>query len=244
MNVQTASDAQSTGLGKYGWNGVARFLFLPIVYGVLLFVGAGTLNWALGWGTAVAYFVGWLITVILLIRHNPDLLIARGQPTKKSMSSGTKSRDWIFLSLYFLMTLVEPLVSGLDYRNGWSGIVSPIIPIIGFLLLIPGFWLTAWPMTVNRYFEGTVRIQEERHQHVISTGPYRYLRHPGYAGVILYSFGTALAAGTLVALIPAAITAIIFIFRTAFEDRTLQAELPGYKEFAQRTKYRLLPGVW
>jgi protein-S-isoprenylcysteine O-methyltransferase Ste14 len=179
-----------------------------------------------------------------MIGRNPELLIERGLPRNR-MRSGTKPRDWTFLALYTLLTLVEPLVSGLDFRRRWTGVLPIAVPVLGFILLVTGLALLGWSMVINQFFEGTVRIQADRDHRIISAGPYAYVRHPGYTGVILYTFGLALAAGTLAALIPALINAVVFVARTSFEDRTLQEELPGYREFAaQKTKSRLVPGMW
>jgi protein-S-isoprenylcysteine O-methyltransferase Ste14 len=135
-------------------------------------------------------------------------------------------------------------VAGLDHRYGWSAPGSPVVYIAGDLIVAGAFALLAWSMVVNRHFEGTVRIQEGRGHQVISSGPYRYVRHPGYAAVILTFMGTGLAVGSWAGLLVGALGSILFVVRTALEDRTLQAELPGYTEFARQTRYRLLPGVW
>jgi len=99
-------------------------------------------------------------------------------------------------------------------------------------------------MLANRFFSGVVRIQNERGHSVVSDGPYRWVRHPGYAGGFIGDLALPLLLGSAWAFIPAALTAGAVVLRTALEDRTLQAELPGYREYAQRTRFRLLPGVW
>jgi protein-S-isoprenylcysteine O-methyltransferase Ste14 len=99
-------------------------------------------------------------------------------------------------------------------------------------------------MVSNKFFSTSVRIQMERDHTVASGGPYRYVRHPGYVGYIVSGFAAPLALGSLWALIPAAITLCLLVVRTALEDRTLQDELDGYREYAARVRYRLLPGVW
>ena len=105
---------------------------------------------------------------------------------------------------------------------------------------------TRWQpdMAANRFFSGTVRIQEEREHRVVTRGPYHYVRHPGYAGAILFDLGTPPALGALWAFIPALLTVIFVFVRTALEDRTLNEELAGYQEYTQQVRYRLLPGVW
>ena len=104
--------------------------------------------------------------------------------------------------------------------------------------------LAHWAMLANPFFEKTVRIQEERGHHVATGGPYRFVRHPGYVAFILMGFALPLGVGSAWALVPAGLNAALIVARTALEDRTLRRELPGYAEYAQRTRYRLLPGVW
>jgi protein-S-isoprenylcysteine O-methyltransferase Ste14 len=132
----------------------------------------------------------------------------------------------------------------LDYRHAWSTPAPNSIKLIGVVVLIVSFIPLTWAMTVNRFFEGTVRIQTNRGHQVISSGPYRYIRHPGYVGVILQFIAVPLALGTAVAWIPAMMGAALYVCRTWLEDRTLEAELPGYADFARHTRYRLIPGVW
>jgi protein-S-isoprenylcysteine O-methyltransferase Ste14 len=132
----------------------------------------------------------------------------------------------------------------LDYRNGWSAEVSPIVHIVGIALVLFGFVPLAGAMASNKFFDPTVRIQTEAGHRVMDSGPYRIVRHPGYVGVILHFVAVPIALGTWVALIPALIGAGLYVARTALEDQTLQRELPGYADFAKRTRYRLLPGIW
>jgi protein-S-isoprenylcysteine O-methyltransferase Ste14 len=130
-----------------------------------------------------------------------------------------------------------------DGRLGWSKLPWWAVGV-GYLLMLAGVWLTTWAEAVNRFFEPTVRLQTDRGQTVVDTGPYATVRHPGYvAGIVMFA-GIALALGSLWALIPAGISAAILILRTKWEDQTLQAELPGYPEYAARVRSRLIPGVW
>ncbi len=186
--------------------------------------------------------VGWVVLSLILARVNPELLNERGKRMKAL--TGTKRWDWIIMGVYSILLLATPLVAGLDYRNNWSSTTSDGIKTIGITVLAISFIPLTCSMAVNRFFEGTVRIQTNREHQVISSGPYRYVRHPGYVGVILQFIAIPLSLGTLVAWIPALLGVALYAFRTAMEDRTLIAELPGYKEYAQRVRYRLLPGVW
>jgi protein-S-isoprenylcysteine O-methyltransferase Ste14 len=115
---------------------------------------------------------------------------------------------------------------------------------VGYALLAAGVIFMTWAQAVNKFFEPTVRIQTDRGQTVIDTGPYAVVRHPGYASWLPLSAGLALCLGSVWALIPAGLSSLVLIVRTHWEDQTLHAELPGYKEYAQRVRYRLLPWVW
>jgi len=116
--------------------------------------------------------------------------------------------------------------------------------LFGYAAILAGIAVTAWAQAVNPFFEPGVRIQSERHQHVVDTGPYRLVRHPGYVGALLLFLGMALALGSLWAPIPAAIASVLLVLRTAWEDDLLQAELPGYADYARRVRGRLIPGIW
>jgi protein-S-isoprenylcysteine O-methyltransferase Ste14 len=136
------------------------------------------------------------------------------------------------------------IVAGLDLRFGWSPRLPLAVQIAALALVIVGFLLGTWAMAVNRFFSAIVRIQEDRGHTVVTAGPYRYVRHPSYTGGILASLATALALSSLWALIPGGAVALVTIVRTALEDRTLQEELAGYKDYAQKVRYRLVPGIW
>lgn len=114
----------------------------------------------------------------------------------------------------------------------------------GFIFIAFGYAFTAWALTENRFFSSVVRIQTERGHVVCDSGPYRFVRHPGYAGNIIPLFGIVLALGSVWTLIPAVVAFIITVIRTVLEDRTLQEELPGYRDYAQRVRYRLMPGIY
>lgn len=229
-------------LNKYGYNCIARHVSLVFFVCAPLFIGAGTLRWDWAWIFTAVTLVGWVAMSLILARINPELLNERGKRMKAL--TGTKRWDWMIMGVYSVLLLATPLVAGLDYRNAWSSPTPDGIKIIGIAVIAFSFIPLTWSMAVNRFFEGTVRIQTNREHHVISSGPYRYVRHPGYVGVILEFLAIPLSLGTLAAWIPALLGVALYILRTAMEDRTLIAELPGYAEYAQHTRYRLLPGVW
>jgi protein-S-isoprenylcysteine O-methyltransferase Ste14 len=136
------------------------------------------------------------------------------------------------------------IVAGLDHRFRWSPVFPLWLNVIGFILVAAGYTFASWALAENRFFSSMVRIQTDRGHAVCDSGPYRLVRHPGYAGNILPLPGIVLALGSVWTLIPAAVALIIAVTRTALEDRTLRAELPGYRDYARRVHYRLLPGIW
>lgn len=210
-------------------------------YCLVLFLSAGTLAWPEAWtfiALFAAYFVIWLSWGL---KNNPDLLIERAQ----SMSGKGKPWDTVLVRVNLLVSVVTYTVAGLDaVRFGWSE-VNPVLKAIGLILLIVGGYILPFlALSNNPFASGTVRIQTERGHRVASGGPYQFVRHPMYVGAIIADFAIPLFLGSYWALIPGAVMAAIFIYRTAREDETLKEELPGYREYAKKVRYRLVPGVW
>lgn len=205
----------------------------------LIFVPAGTLNWPEAWLALLLYFAGVTGALIWMKKKAPDLLKERMSPKKDA-----KSWDKRIITVYTLLLVALLIVPGLDaVRFGWSE-VPLIVKVLGFVGYLPAGGFAFWAMKENAYLSDVVRIQKDRGHTVCTTGPYRYIRHPMYAGVILIWFCLPLSLGSFYAFIPAFMIAVLFILRTSLEDKTLQEELPGYKEYAQKVRYRLLPGVW
>jgi len=136
------------------------------------------------------------------------------------------------------------IVAGLDHRYNWSSEFALWLIVIGFIFVSLGYAFGAWALAENRFFSSVVRVQMDRGHVVCGSGPYRFVRHPGYAGSILAVFGIVLALSSVWTLIPAAAASIITVIRTVLEDRTLQEELPGYRDYARRVRYRLIPGIY
>lgn len=207
---------------------------------LFLFVPAGRLNYWQGW---LFLFVTFFFMFFFLVcfRHKSDLLQERIKP-----GPGIKWWDRIFYTLflpsYYSITILGALDTGrcgwTQYQAGW------LFYLCGYMLFIGGVLFFTWAMWVNRYFSSAVRIQSDRGQVVVDQGPYGYVRHPGYVGMIIMMFGVPFCMGSLYALIPAALASLMLLIRTGLEDATLQAELPGYEEYAERTRWKLLPGVW
>jgi len=210
-----------------------------IIMGVGLFGAAGRLDWALGWWFMAAFIVLTVVAIVWIWRLNPDIFVARNRLTRQ----GSKGWDVVLVILLLACYLATLIVAGLDARFGWSTAPGWAVAL-GYVLFVVGYWGSGWAEAVNRHFEPTVRIQSDRGHQVISTGPYAYVRHPGYISANLLTIGIALALGSLWALLPVLIGIILLAIRTSLEDATLQRELPGYAEFAQKTRFKWVPGVW
>jgi protein-S-isoprenylcysteine O-methyltransferase Ste14 len=213
-----------------------------VIVGLTLFIPAGTLNWPMGWALVGVYLVWTISTAILMIPRYPELLIERMARRKDA-----KTWDTILMSIVGLSTLAKHIVAGLDFGRGWTSRVWQVplaLQIAALILAALGYALGVWAMTANAYFSKIVRIQDDRGQTVATGGPYRYVRHPGYTGTVVFELATPILLGSLWALIPGVLSAILMVVRTALEDKTLQKELAGYQAYARQTRYRLLPGVW
>jgi protein-S-isoprenylcysteine O-methyltransferase Ste14 len=212
---------------------------LPLFFAVFMFLPAGTWAWAKGWLFIVA-LVGIITGVCLCLwRVNPEVLVARSHTHE-----GTKRWDKTLLWFYFpTIWAIVPVAALDDGRFQWSALPWWVCAV-GYALLLVGVGITTWAEAVNKFFEPTVRIQMERGHKVIDTGPYAIVRHPGYVGGFFTAAGMALSLGSLWALAPAGLASALLVLRTQWEDQTLQAELPGYKEYTGRVRCKLIPGVW
>jgi protein-S-isoprenylcysteine O-methyltransferase Ste14 len=207
---------------------------------VVLFLSAGTLQWAHGLWFMAAFLFLTLVAMAWLWRVNPEIFVAR----KRLTGQGTKVWDLILLFVLLGTFLAILIVAGLDDgRFHWAP-APPWAVFVGYVLLLVGYLGTGWAQAVNRHFEPSVRIQSDRDHQVVATGPYAYVRHPGYIFGIVLTFGIALALGSLWALLPAVLVIVVLLIRTILEDATLHRELSGYAEFASRTRYKWIPGIW
>jgi protein-S-isoprenylcysteine O-methyltransferase Ste14 len=208
----------------------------------LLFGAAGRLDWPRGW-LFIALWSGFGIgSRVVMYFVDPDVLVERGRSLE---AANVKAWDRALVPVIgVLLPFATLITAALDYRYGLPPEVSPAVVVGAFGLLVLALALGTWALFANRFFSGTVRIQSERGHHVVSAGPYRFVRHPGYVGAILMYCATPLALGSVWGLLPAALIGLGFVIRTALEDRTLHEELPGYREYARQTRYRLIPGLW
>jgi protein-S-isoprenylcysteine O-methyltransferase Ste14 len=216
-----------------------RLLSLLVLIAGLLFIPAGRLNWLQAWlfilafGAFLVFYGGWSL------RNDSGQLAERRRP-----GANVKKWDQILLSIYSVLLLALLVVAGLDAgRFRWAPL-APVLQITGWVLSALAGGLIFWVVSVNTFLSRWVRIQDDRGQQVIQTGPYGRVRHPMYLGIILLMPGVALILGSGWALLPACLIVVLYVIRTALEDRTLQAELPGYPEYAQSVRYRLIPGIW
>ena len=237
MTAASGSDTPPQGINRRRL--VLGLICLPVFFALFMFLPAGTWTWPKGW-LFVLVVLG-LIAAVFLVLHrvNPEVIVARS-----SFHEGTKSWDKILLTFYFPAMAAVLLVAALDDgRFHWFPVPWWVCGV-GYAFLLAGIGIVTWAEGVNKFFEVTVRIQSERGHSVIDTGPYAIARHPGYVGGILHAVGIALSLGSLWALIPAGVASVVLIVRTQWEDQTLQEELEGYKEYTQRVRYKLIPGVW
>jgi protein-S-isoprenylcysteine O-methyltransferase Ste14 len=211
-----------------------------LVLVLCLFLPAGTWAWSRGWLFLFVFVVASIVGTLYLRRVNPDVIAGR-----INRHTGTKRWDRILFAIALPTLMVIPILAALDDgRFRWSH-----LPwwgcVLGYALLITGMVGLTWAQSVNKFFEPTVRIQTDRGHRVIDNGPYAIIRHPGYVSAYLLFVGIPLTLGSWCAsLIPAILMIPMLVLKTLWEDQTLQAELPGYKEYAQRVWCRLIPRVW
>lgn len=207
--------------------------------GVALFWSAGRLDWWAAWAALAVWAVEFAAMDILLIRFNPDLMTERQAPPK-----GAKSWDRTILSILRLLQLARYILAGLDQRYGWTTGFPLSAQIAGLVICVLSYALLTWAMISNNFFSQIVRIQTERDHAVATQGPYRFVRHPAYIGMILFELGMGALLASWPAILVGGACGILLLLRTALEDRTLQNELSGYADYSRQVRYRLVPGIW
>jgi protein-S-isoprenylcysteine O-methyltransferase Ste14 len=242
VNVAPAHDTlqapQDVGRGVRTW--AVKQVIALLLLAAILFGAAGRLDWAWGW-----VFVGLIALPVaaqaaILIPRSPDLLAERS-----GYKPGTKRWDPVIVGMVAgVLPMISWAVAGLDVRFGWPPAFAVWTQIAGAAVCILGYAIVIAAMAANTYFSVTVRIQRERGHRVVAGGPYRVVRHPGYAGAILFALATPLVLGSAWAFVPMGLAAALYVVRTALEDRTLRQELNGYEAYTCETRFRLIPGVW
>ena len=221
---------------------VRRFATIVItlaVWSAVLFLCAGSLRYPRGWIYIVVHVLCFGVTAGLALRFNPQVAAARARRAKDAKSFDKKLS--VPLSVLFF---VLPAVAGLDaVRFGWTSMPFSLL-YTGLVVFLLGTVPVTWAMLANPFLETMVRIQADRGHRVITTGPYAFVRHPMYSGMLLCNAGIPLILGSWWTFVPAMLINALFVWRTVLEDRTLRSELEGYAEYAGRTRYRLVPGIW
>lgn len=239
MSVETQTPNRSENLSKVKL--IVRLLIYLVIVAALQFALAGTIHWVWGW-----IFLG----VYGLVTLGSSLLVdvdEEMEEERTTMKEDVKPWDKILAgggSILFPFSFV--IVGSLDQRFGWTRPESFALwlKLAAVVVGILGYGFSSWAARENKFYARFVRIQHERGHHPVTTGPYRIVRHPGYAGLIWFVLAAAVLLESTWALIPSGVIVILLVIRTALEDRTLQEELDGYKEYTHQTRFRLFPGIW
>lgn len=213
--------------------GVAAWV--TVLLGGTLFLAAGRMDLPFFWVVLLSW-VGSTTTIGLIMDR--DLMRER--------SRFGAEKNGRLLQILGLPAVIAPfLIAGLDVgRYHWSDSVSTWAQVVGLGMNVVGFGLIAWSIQVNRFFAKAVRVQDDRGQKVVTGGPYRYVRHPGYCGFALIFLASSIALGSWLSILPSLGLTLFFAWRAAMEDEFLKANLDGYAEYAERVRHRLIPGVW
>jgi protein-S-isoprenylcysteine O-methyltransferase Ste14 len=216
-----------------------RLIFAFLLLGLMLFGIAGTTDWPGAWITLGVMAVCLAINLTVLVPVNPEVV------EERLAGKGAQPRwDILLVSLMTVGLLGATVVAALDRRFGWSWETRPAWLLAGALLALLGDLVFLWALAVNKFFARQVRIQRERGHTTVSSGPYRYVRHPGYVGWIVLFTGFLLLLGSWWSFLPFGLSVAMLVLRTSLEDRLLWSELEGYADYARRVRYRLLPGLW
>jgi protein-S-isoprenylcysteine O-methyltransferase Ste14 len=238
MNVSTTSHEKP----GVPWKGLISLLLLIALMPCVLFLSAGRLDWWEGWAYTASALIVLVSSRALVLIKSPDMARERSAAGSKE---DVKPWDRVLMPLTALVgPFVSWIIAGLDERFGWTPDLPDGIRIAALLVIFLGSNIGTWAMLANRFFSSQVRIQRDRGQTVVSTGPYRFVRHPGYAGGVLSWLAAPIFFSSYWLVIPTAIVIALTVIRTALEDRMLLEELPGYRDYAQKVRFRLLPGIW
>jgi protein-S-isoprenylcysteine O-methyltransferase Ste14 len=220
---------------------VVQMLLFIIIIPFLPLLISWQWDWWQAWVYALIAIFGFAISRALAARRHPDLLAERARFLQHD---DAKSWDKLLSPLVGLGGGLVPLVAGFDARFDLSPTFPLAVEFLALAVFLAGYMLASYALMTNRFFSGMVRIQTERGHRVVSSGPYRWMRHPGYSGALLSYLATPFFLDSVWALLPAVLLAVVLVIRTRLEDRTLQDELEGYCEYTRRVPYRLVPGIW
>jgi protein-S-isoprenylcysteine O-methyltransferase Ste14 len=220
---------------------VVQLLFFIVAIPFLPLLISWRWDWWEAWVYAISGILSFAISRLLAARRYPDLIAERA---RFMQHENTKPWDKLLAPLLGFGGGLVLLVAGLDKLLDWSPAFSLTVKILSLVIILAGYALGSYALIENRFFSGTVRIQTDRGHQVVSSGPYRWMRHPGYAGALWSYLAIPLFLGSLWAFLPTVFIMILMVIRTNLEDKFLQDQLEGYHEYASRVRYRLLPGVW
>lgn len=208
--------------------------FLPMII-------SGAWDWWEAWAYGILGVFSFVISRALAAKRHPDILAERSRSIELQ---DAKSWDKVLAPMLAFGSVLILIIAGLDKLLSWTQPFSTSVNVIALIVIVLGFVFSSWALIENRFFSGVVRIQTDRGHHVVTTGPYRIVRHPGYSGALWSYLAMPLLLDSVWAFIPAILLTGVVVLRTSMEDQTLQNELSGYREFTQKTKYRLIPGIW
>jgi protein-S-isoprenylcysteine O-methyltransferase Ste14 len=218
---------------------VTKLATVVALFVLVLLVPAGTWRWSAAWLFLGLYLAFALPVATWLFRTNPALLAQRLDWSKRA----PKGWDRALMAALVPVFVVTYVLAGLDFRLGWSHL--PTAPRAVAFVLVGAFYVVlALVLRENAFLSRVVEVHPEAGHRVVTTGPYAVVRHPMYAGYFVWLLAVPVALGSLPALVPAAVLAAAIVVRTVLEDRTLHADLPGYPEYADKVRWRLLPGVF
>jgi len=220
---------------------IVQLLFFVVFIPFLPLLISQHWDWWEAWIYAIISILSFAISRVLAARRHPDIIAERARYMQHENAKAWDKQLALFLGLGGILVMV---VAGLDDLFGWSPTYSLMLKILSLLILLAGYALSSYALIENRFFSGMVRLQTDRGHQVVSSGPYRRIRHPGYTGALLTYLATPLLLDSKWAFLPAVFITILMVIRTAMEDRFLQDELEGYRDYARRVQYRLLPGIW
>jgi len=234
--ITKTNDTLRKGLISWAIKGVLYKAYIAVV----LMLAAGRWDWIAGWIYVGIFLAFDAASAWVVIPRNPDLLIERSR-----RNQDVKAWDKFIMPIAAgILPLLTWIIAGLDLRFGWGPEVRLSLQAAGLVLTVIGHAIVVWAMGANAYFSAVVRIQTERGHSVASTGPYSWIRHPGYIGAIMFSLAIPFLLSSWWALIPGVGSVILYVLRTSLEDKTLIEELPGYADYAKSVKFRLIPGIW
>lgn len=237
--INQQSSGKKLDIGKLLLKSIVWIVVVFIVLIGLLFGSAGTFDWERGWIFTLLFFICVSANLVVLLLVNPEVIEERSK-----FDRNAKKWDMTLMSAGSLFILGTLVIAGLDERYEWSEIISESWLYVGLILFSVGDIIILWAMAVNRWFSKLVRIQSETGHRVVTSGPYQYVRHPGYVGWMLMWISIPLILGSLWSFVPVSISVVVIVIRTHLEDSTLKNELAGYDEYSMKVKYRLLPGIW